>query len=306
MRILLTGGSGMVGRALLRCAAGRDGIELVAPTRSDYDLSDTRATAAMIRDIAPEAVIHGAARVGGIHANVADPAGFLVDNMAVALNTIDAARKGGVRRLIYLGSSCMYPKDLERPLREEDVLTAPLEPTNEGYALAKIAGARLATYIARQDGLAYRTVIPSNLYGPGDSFDPQRSHLVAAVIAKTVAAVRDHAASIEIWGDGMARREFLYVDDLAGFVLDHIVHSERLPDMINVGAGGDHSVNDYYRVVADLAGFRGEFRHDLARPTGMKQKLMDSTKAQALGWRPATDLRAGLQKTIAFYEAGTP
>lgn len=298
MRVLVTGSGGMVGGAICRALAAADTTDVLRPTRATLDLADARATHEYVVDAGPDVVVHCAARVGGIQANMADLMGFMLDNAAIDASIIRASLDAGVRRLVYMGSSCMYPRDLGRPLREEDILTAPLEPTNEGYALAKIMGSRACTFASRQHGIAYRTIIPPNLYGPGDSYDPARSHLIAAVLRKIHDAHTSGAESVEIWGDGTARREFLFVDDLAHFVVSRLDDLGELPDVLNVGAGSDHSVREYYETVASVIGYSGAFEYDTSRPTGMKQKLMDSARAAALGWAPSTSLRDGL--TIAL------
>lgn len=302
MKVLLTGGGGMLGRNLL-AEAGRRGIALVAPSRGELDLADAAACARFFRDVAPDVVIHAAARVGGIQANMRDQAGFLADNLVLGLNVVRTAAAMGVRRLVNIASSCMYPRDHRQPLREEDVLAAPLEPTNEGYALAKIACARLCAYLSREQGLAYRTILPCNLYGPHDHFGPERSHLVAACLHKLHQARAHGDGEVVVWGDGTARREFLYVGDLAAWILDVLPRCSDLPDLLNVGAGDDHSVADYYRIAAEIVGWGGHFSFDTTRPVGMRRKLMDSTRAAAFGWRPVTDVRAGMRATYDWYLA---
>ncbi len=304
MRILLTGGSGMVGRALCRLAPETaPDVTLLAPSRAELPLTDAKAVADWYAANPVDAVIHCAARVGGIQANIDDPVGFLTENLAMNQAVIMGAHRAGVTRLAFLGSSCMYPRDHRQPLVEEDILAAPLEPTNEGYALSKIAGARLCDYISRQyPDRAYRTLIPCNLFGTGDHFGSVASHLIAAIVTKVVDARDAGLDEVEIWGSGNARREFLFADDLARFVLRVLPALESLPQLLNIGADRDHSVNDYYRMVADLAGWQGRFTHDLSRPEGMMAKLMSSSKARGHGWQPPTDLTPALRATIAAYE----
>lgn len=298
--ILLTGGNGMLGRAI-QSAAARKGHRIHAPGSGEFDLRDRHATDALFASQRFDAVIHAAARVGGIQANIANPYGFLVDNLLINTNVIDAAHAAGVENLMFVGSSCMYPKDYKNPLREEYVLGAPLEPTNEGYAISKIAGAKACEYLSRERGVNYRTVIPSNLYGPHDTFDTGRSHLVAAAIAKTASAMERNEPLIEIWGDGTARREFLFVDDLAEFIVDHIEELGDLPQTLNVGAIEDHTVSEYYHVIAKVLGYQGGFSFDTTKPAGMQRKLMDSTRAVALGWKPKTPLIEGIEATARHY-----
>lgn len=268
--------------------------EILAPMRQEMDLLDRSAVRDYLAQHRPDLIIHAAAKVGGILSNMDNPASFLSDNILINTHLIREAFAAGVRKLIYFGSSCMYPRDFGRPLTEDDILAAPLEPTNEGYAIAKIAGARLCCYLSQQYGVAYRTLIPCNLYGPNDRYDPQHSHLMAAIIRKTHEAVMDGRPTIEIWGHGEVRREFVYVDDLARFVFSILERLNDLPDTLNIGMGRDYTVNEYYHFAAKAIGFRGDFTHNLAAPVGMAQKLMDCTRAMALGWSPATPLLDGI------------
>lgn len=296
MRVLLTGSGGLVGRAVMRVVA-RDGIDwqIDAPRRAELDLLDARAVEAWFATHAYDLVIHAAATVGGIKANIAHPTAFLVENTVMNTAVIEGARKAGVNRLLFLGSSCMYPKDLGRTLSESDMLTAPLEPTNEGYALSKILGTRHCEAISSEYGLAYRTIVPCNLYGPDDHFDAERGHLVASALLKLHRAVQSGAESVTIWGDGLARREFMYADDLAAFIVEWGGRLADLPAMVNVGVGDDHTVNDYYRVAAEVVGYTGAFDHDLSAPVGMMRKLMDVSRVHGLGWRARTPLAVGMR-----------
>ncbi|TBW37401.1 NAD-dependent epimerase/dehydratase family protein [Siculibacillus lacustris] len=304
MRVLLTGGNGLVGRALRRVLAeGAADWRLDAPGRGELDLLDQRAVAAHFAAHAYDLVIHAAATVGGIRANIAHPTAFLAENALMNTLVIEGARKAGVPRFLFLGSSCMYPKDLGRPLAEADMLTAPLEPTNEGYALSKILGVRHCEAIAREHGLAYRSIVPCNLYGPDDHFDAARGHLVAAALLKMHQARETGAETVTIWGDGLARREFLYVDDLARFIAAWGGRLAELPPMLNVGVGDDHAVNDYYAVAAEVVGWSGRFVHDLDAPVGMMRKLMDVSQVQALGWRAMTPLAQGMRAAYRGFVA---
>lgn len=305
MRILLTGGTGMLGRALLRIAAQTaPDLELLAPPRAELDLTDRTALGAWYAAHPVEGVIHGAARVGGIQANIADPVGFLVENLRINDAVISGARAAGVPRLIFLGSTCMYPRDHRQPLVETDMLAAPLEPTNEGYALSKITGAKLCEYISRSDpGLAYRTLVPCNLFGEEDHFGSVASHLIAAVVTKVVDAIDEGQPTVEIWGSGQARREFLFVDDLARYILQAVRDPAPLPPMMNLGFGTDYSVAEYYRMVANIAGFTGDFTFDRSKPEGMMRKLSSSALAQAHGWQPATDMAEAIARCVAAYRA---
>lgn len=299
-RLLITGGGGMVGRALMR-HPGASAWEVLAPRRAELDLRDRNAVHTYIAENRPDAIVHAAGKVGGIQANMTDPVGFLFENCDIGTNLVMAARDAGVLRLINLGSSCMYPRDRDI-LIEDDVLSGTLEPTNEGYALAKIMVARLCRYVSQMDpACSYRTLIPPNLFGPWDNFDPVRSHLLPAIISKVHSARTARSDTVEIWGDGTARREFMFVDDLAGAVYWALDRIADLPDLLNVGIGGDHSINDYYAAVAGAVGWDGRFVHDLSKPVGMKRKLMDSRKAASLGWEPTTSLQDGITTTYRWY-----
>lgn len=300
MRVLLTGGNGLVGKAIRRVAAElRPDWDLEAPSRGEVDFGCQASVSAWFGAHSYDAVIHAAARVGGIKANMTYPTAFLAENALINTLVIEAARSRGIANLLFVGSSCMYPKDLEKKLEETDIMTAPLEPTNEGYALAKILGARHCSAISSEFGLNYRTIIPCNLYGPDDHFDLEKGHLVASALRKVTTARDEALASVEIWGDGTARREFMFVDDLARFVTDWLPRLKELPQMINVGVGHDHSVNDYYRIAADVVGYSGGFTHDTARPAGMRRKLMDVSLCNALGWHATTTLREGMRKAYS-------
>ena len=300
-RMLLTGGRGMVG-----CNIREHGMaaewDILAPSRQELDLTDAGAAVAYIARHTPDIVIHAAGRVGGIQANMADPVAFLDANMMIGRNVIMGARAAGVPRLVNLASTCIYPRAAPNPLAEDMVLTGPLEPTNEGYALAKIMALRLCQYIrAETPEMLYKTLIPCNLYGRYDTFDAAASHMVPAVIAKIHAAKVAGDKTVGIWGDGTARREFMYAGDLAGAVLCAAADINALPDLMNIGVGTDHSVNDYYAAAAAVIGYDGRFVHDLTKPTGMKQKLCDISRQMAWGWAPQTDLQTGIMATYQFH-----
>ena len=304
MRVLLTGGTGMLGRALIRIQpqyASR--IRLFAPTRDELPLTDRTAIISWLNRNPVDAIIHAAARVGGIQANMNDPVGYLSDNIRINDAVIMGAHEAGVERLVFLGSSCMYPKDYRQPLVEEDILAAPLEPTNEGYALAKIAGARLCEYVSRQyPARAYRTLVPCNLFGTEDHFGSIASHLIAAIVTKVIDARDRSDSEVEIWGSGNARREFLFVDEFVRFIIDILPRLETLPDLLNIGMDRDHSVTEYYKMIAQIAGWQGQFTYDRTRPEGMMAKLMSSSRAREYGWTPPGDLTPALNLTIAAYE----
>ncbi|WP_430259404.1 GDP-L-fucose synthase family protein [Neorhizobium sp. IRS_2294] len=303
MKVIVTGGSGMVGKNLREHTRAKD-IELYTPDRRELDLSNKDSVAEYFQREKPDAVIHAAGLVGGIQANIAAPVQFLVENLQMGMNVILGAQGAGVEKLLNIGSSCMYPKSATNPLNEDEILAGSLEPTNEGYALAKITCSRLCTYISSMYGLQYKTVIPCNLYGRHDKFDPARSHMVPAVIRKISEAVIEGRDAVEVWGDGLSRREFMYAGDLADFLLIALGKIETLPQNLNVGIGRDYSINDYYEVIADVLGFKGSFVHDLSKPSGMSQKLVNIEKLRALGWRSTTSLADGIAKTHEFYIKG--
>jgi GDP-L-fucose synthase len=300
MRLLITGGRGMVGSNLARGLA--DEHEVWAPGRDELDLLDASAVTAAVRRHAPELVLHAAGRVGGIAANAAANSLFLYENTVMGLNVLEAARTAGVPRLLNLGSSCIYPRDRETPLVEDDLLTGHLEPTNEGYAVAKIAVLKYAAMLRHDDPRCdFKTAIPCNLYGPGDHFQPPRSHMVPSAIRKIDDARRDGVPTVEIWGDGTARREFMYVGDLVDFVAEAIGRWDTLPELVNVGLGRDHTINEYYAAVAEVVGWQGSFLHDETKLVGMKRKLLDVGLARTWGWEAPTSLADGLRRTYEHY-----
>lgn len=300
-RILLTGGRGMVGQNILE-HPGAMNWEFIAPTSVELDLTDFEATRKFMADVRPDVVVHSAGRVGGIQANIAHPVDFLVTNVDLGRNVILAAREAGVRRLLNLASSCMYPRNAPNPLQETLVLQGELEPTNEAYALAKIFATRLCEYISRETPInQYKTLIPCNLYGRHDKFDPKHSHLIPAIIHKVHQAKIRNESEVEIWGDGKARREFMYAGDLADAVLNALTDFEKVPALINIGLGNDHSINEYYAATAEVVGWSGRFVHDTTKPVGMKQKLVDISKQRAWGWSAQSNLRKGIERTYEYY-----
>jgi GDP-L-fucose synthase len=291
-RVYVAGHRGMVGAALLRRLAS-ERCEVVTADRRALDLSRQADTEAWLRDNRPDVVIVAAARVGGIAYNNACPVDFLADNLAIELNVIRGAFAIGVSKLLFLGSSCIYPKLAPQPMREEMLLTGALEPTNEWYAIAKIAGIKLIEAYRRQHGADFISLMPTNLYGPGDNYHPEHSHVPAALIRRFHEAKLGHAKSVPVWGTGRPRREFLAVDDLADacvFVLKH--YSDDL--FLNVGTGQDLTISDFAKLVADVVGYAGEIVFDTARPDGAPQKLLDVSRLAKLGWTARTELRAGI------------
>ncbi|RMG25400.1 MAG: GDP-L-fucose synthase [Methanobacteriota archaeon] len=301
LRVLLTGASGMVGRNLLEHPdIGQ--FKLLTPPRAELDLLDFNSVYEYLREHRPDIVLHAAGKVGGIQANIREPVKYLTDNLDMGRNIVLASRKTGIKRLLNLGSSCMYPRDRRDPLSEDMILKGELEPTNEGYALAKIVVARLCEYIMREDGsFQYKTLIPCNLYGRHDKFNPKHSHLVPAIIYKIHHAMQEGATNIEIWGDGMARREFMYAGDFADALVHALREFDSLPSYMNIGVGQDYSINEYYRVAAEVMGFNGRFVHNLEKPVGMKRKLLDISQQKGWGWMPKTTLHEGIAQTYQYF-----
>lgn len=300
-RLLLTGGGGMVGRNLLEHPAIAE-FDILAPRSAELDLCNFNEVQAYLRAHQPDMVIHAAGKVGGIQANMREPVGFLLENLDMGRNIVWASRQAGVKQLLNLGSSCMYPRNHNEPLKEDLVLKGELEPTNEGYALAKVVTARLCEYIMREDAsYQYKTLIPCNLYGRHDKFDPAHSHLIPAIIHKVHQAKQNGQESVEIWGDGTARREFMYSGDLADALVRAIEEFEVLPAMMNIGLGHDYTINEYYQAAADVMGYTGTFVHDLSKPVGMARKLVSVERQLAWGWRAQNELRSGIEKTYEYY-----
>jgi GDP-L-fucose synthase len=300
-KMLLTGGSGMVGRNIQE-HPGAAMWEILAPSSKELDLTDFRVTREYFIHHRPDYVVHSAGRVGGIQANMAHPVEFLVTNIDIGRNVLLAARDAGTSRLINLASSCMYPRNATNPLAESLILQGQLEPTNEGYALAKIFTTRLCEYINRENPeVHYKTLIPCNLFGRYDKFEPRHSHLIPAIIHKLHLAKVDSLSEVEIWGDGTARREFMYAGDLADAVLRAMDCFDDLPDQMNIGLGQDYSINEYYAIAAEVVGWHGRFVHDPSKPVGMKQKLVDIQRQQAWGWKPSTPLKVGIEKSYHYY-----
>lgn len=300
-KVLLTGGRGMVGKNILEHPlAGQ--WQFLSPSSQELDLRNYQATLDYIKQHQPDMVIHAAGRVGGIQANMANPVDFLVDNVDLGRNIVLASRAAGVKRLINLASSCMYPRQAQNPLTEDLILKGELEPTNEGYALAKIYTTRLCQYIHRENAdYGYKTLIPCNLYGRHDKFSPAHSHLIPAIIHKIHQAKHNQQQTVDIWGDGTARREFMYAGDIADAVLYALTHFEAMPELMNIGLGHDYSINEYYEAVANVIGWQGGFEHDVSKPVGMKQKLVSIQRQTTWGWQPKTILHEGIARAYQFY-----
>ncbi len=301
-RVFVAGHRGMAGSAIARRLMSEDCEILTAP-RDKVDLRSQDQTEAFIRDSKPDAVFLAAARVGGIHANNTFPADFIADNLAIELNVMRAALASGVRKLLFLGSSCIYPRDTAQPMTEDALLTGALEPTNEWYAIAKIAGIKLAQAYRRQHGADFISVMPTNLYGPGDNYHPENSHVPAALIRRFHEAKLAGRPSVKVWGTGTPRREFLSVDDLADacvFVMKH--YSDE--GFLNIGTGEDIPIGEFAKVVSDTVGYQGSITFDTSRPDGAPRKLLDVSKLGALGWKAKIPLREGLKTAYADFLSG--
>lgn len=313
MKVFVAGHRGMVGSALLRRlearrASGED-LALVTRTRSELDLTDQQSVRAFMQAERPDVVILAAAKVGGIYANNTYPADFIYENLMMECNVIHQAFEAGVTKLLQLGSSCIYPRAVAQPMSEAALLTGILEPTNEPYAVAKIAGIKLCESYNRQHGTDYRSVMPTNLYGPGDNFHPENSHVLPALMRRFHEATQANQKSVTIWGSGRPRREFLHVDDMADaslFVLDldqstYQDNTEPMLSHINVGTGTDISILELAQLVADVTGFQGEILTDTSKPDGTLQKLMDVTRLAAMGWTSKISLKDGVHNTYDWY-----
>ncbi|WP_280870976.1 GDP-L-fucose synthase [Labrys sp. LIt4] len=300
-RVWVAGHRGMVGAALMR-RLQNEGCTLLTAGRAELDLRRQAETEAWIERTQPEVIFLAAAKVGGILANASLPADFLYDNLAIETNVVHAAARAGIRKLVMLGSSCIYPREAAQPIDEDQLLSGPLEPTNEWYAIAKIAGLKLAQAYRRQHGCDFIAAMPCNLYGPHDNFDLASSHVLAAFIRRVHEAKLQEAPSIEIWGSGTPRREFLHVDDCADALVRLAkTYSDEKP--INIGAGQDITILELLEVVKRVVGYAGGTRHDRSKPDGTPRKLMDSSRIAALGWRPRIGLEEGLAETYAWYLA---
>jgi GDP-L-fucose synthase len=298
-RVFVAGHRGMVGSALVRRLRDED-CEVLTVARGDLDLRRQAETEAWITASRPDVVFIAAARVGGILANRDYPADFLFDNVMIGANVMEASRRAGVERLVFIGSSCIYPKFAAQPIREEELLTGPLEPTNEPYAIAKIAGIRLAQAYRRQHGCRYIAVQPCNLYGPGDNFDLASSHVLPALMRKAHEARRAGHERMEIWGSGKPLREFLHVDDLADALVFLARHYDG-SDLVNVGSGEELSIRALAESIAEVVGFRGTFDFDATKPDGTPRKVLDLTRLHGLGWRHSIALGAGLASTYEWF-----
>ena len=298
-KILITGASGMVGSNITNHRLAQD-YHLLSPASKDLNLLNLSVTKKYLEINKPDVIIHCAGLVGGIKANISNPYGFLYENMSIGFNLIEAARQSNIINLINLGSSCMYPRNATNPLVENKILTGELEPTNEGYALAKISVAKLCA-ATRKNGLNYVTLIPCNLYGEWDKFDKDKAHLIPAAINKVDSAKRNNFKKIDVWGSGLARREFMFAEDLADFIYFSLDKLDKLPDMMNVGTGCDYSVCEYYNFIKEVIGTDKDLQFDISKPEGMKQKLVDISWQKHFSWSPKTNIRHGIEKTYLHY-----
>lgn len=299
-RIFVAGARGLVGSAIVRALKKQGYKNVLAPFRKDLDLSDRAAVDAWYAKEKPEYVFVAAAKVGGIMANNTYPATFLYDNLIIQNNVIDGAHKAGVKKLEFLGSSCIYPKHAPQPMKEEHLLTGPLEPTNQPYAIAKIAGIEMVNSYRRQYGMSGISLMPTNLYGPGDNYDLQNSHVLPALIRKFHEAKESGAANVTVWGTGSPKREFLHADDLAEAAI-YLMNTYDDSDIVNVGVGEDVSIKELAEIVKKVVGFQGELVFDTSKPDGTPRKLLDVSRLSKLGWKAKISLEDGIRSTYATY-----
>ena len=298
--VFIAGHNGMVGGAVLRALKRRGNVRLITATRQQLDLRDEQAVGTFFADHRPDACLLAAAKVGGIAANSADKVGFLYDNLRIQNAVIGAARATDTERLLFLGSSCIYPKLAKQPIREDSLLTGPLEPTNDAYAIAKIAGLKLCEFLNREEGRAYISAQPCNLYGPGDNYHPTGSHVIPGLIRRFHEAKMANESETVLWGSGTPLREFLFVDDLAD-ALVFLLENYNEPELINVGSGEEVSIWDLAVLVSNAVGYDGKLSLDRSKPDGTPRKLMNSSKIHSLGWRPSIDLIEGLARSYTDF-----
>ncbi len=298
--VWVSGHRGMVGSAILRRLRSEPIGDLIVATSAEVDLTRQHQTEDFVADTTPDVAIIAAARVGGIHANRTAQADFLYENLMIASNVLNACRLANVEKVVVLGSSCIYPRDAEQPIREDSLLTGPLEETNEGYAIAKIAALELGKMLRRQYGMDVISLMPTNLYGPGDNYDPESSHVMAALIRKIHTAKKNNEPTVTIWGTGSPKREFLHVDDLADAVLFTLQHYSG-EEHVNVGTGMDISIRDLAFMIADIIGWNGDFVFDTSMPDGTPRKLLDVSRLTGLGWTATYELRDGIIQTHEDY-----
>ncbi len=299
-KVYIAGHNGMVGSALVRKFRTENFSNIIVRDRKELDLSNQEAVNAFFRAEKPDVVVLAAAKVGGIHANNTYGADFIYQNLIIVVNVVEAAYRNGVERLLFLGSSCIYPKEASQPLREECLLSGPLERTNEPYAIAKIAGLKLCQSYRRQYGSLYHSVMPTNLYGSGDNYHPGNSHVLPSLVARIHAAKVKESPEVVVWGSGSPKREFLHVDDMADACY-FLLQNENPPDLLNVGSGVDLSIRELAYQIKNIVGYEGELTFDSLKPDGTLRKLLDVSKMRALGWEASIDLSEGLRRTYASF-----
>lgn len=300
-KILILGARGLVGSAIARELKALNYTNLLAPTRAELDLLNQQRTLEFFAHHKPDHVFLAAAKVGGIHANNTYRADFIWENLTVQNNVFEASFKNKINKLLFLGSSCIYPKNAPQPLKEEYLLSSPLEPTNEPYAIAKIAGLKTAESFRKQYGCNYFSVMPTNLYGINDNFHPENSHVIPGLIARMKKTMDNHAPYFEVWGTGLPRREFLYVDDMARACIYVMEHQGEIPDLINIGTGEDISIGELALMIKNLMGYKGEIVFNTNQPDGTMRKLLDISRIKKMGWKPQISLEEGLKRAIHFY-----
>ena len=301
MKIFVTGSGGLVGHNVIDNPDIRRN-ELLTPRSKELNLLDYESVVSYIKKNHPDLIIHCAGKVGGIQANMKDMYGFYTENAVMGINLVRAAKECGVKKFINLSSSCTYPRDYKQPLKEEYTLQAELEPTNEGYALAKLSVLKMCEYISKEcEGFEYKNLIPCNLYGRYDKFGEKNAHMIPSIIRKIHFAKENKDKSVEIWGNGEARREFMYAGDLADCIAYCIKNWEKVPVLMNVGLGYDYTVNEYYETIKKILDYEGNFKHDLSKPVGMMQKLLDVTRAKDIGWTAKTTLEDGVKQTYEYF-----
>ena len=296
----------MVGGALVRAleTAGHNKAKILTASRQELDLVNQASVNAWFTAHKPEIVVVAAAKVGGIHANHAFPAEFIYENLLIAANCVEAAYRHGAQRLLFLGSSCIYPRLATQPLTEDALLTGPLEVTNEAYAVAKIAGLKLCQHYRSEHGVLFHSAMPTNLYGEGDNYHPENSHVIPALLRRFHEAKEQRRPEVVVWGTGTPRREFLHVDDLAAGIL-HLLNVENPPDWVNIGYGEDITIKELAELVKETVGYTGDLRFDTTKPDGTPRKWMDASRIMALGWKPQIDIRTGLQSAYADFQKAT-
>mgnify|MGYP001156268189 FL=1 len=299
--ILVLGGRGLVGSAIIRELTAQGFKNILSPNSSELNLLEQERVRSYFKENTPDIVILAAAKVGGILANNTYRADFIFENLGIQQNVFDACHRSGVKKMLFLGSSCIYPKECPQPMKEEYLLTGPLEQTNEPYAIAKIAGLKMAESFNRQYGCKFYSVMPTNLYGVNDNYDLEKSHVIPGLIARMDQAIKNGDTEFKVWGTGKPRREFLYVDDMAKACIHVLNIDGDVPDLINIGTGEDISIGEVASMIAEKMGFKGELVFDTSKPDGTMRKLLDVSRVKSLGWKPEVSLSEGLDRSIGFY-----